>query len=76
MKKRSNSKKGHVYKTAEKLGTVAFTRTGPEFHSEIRSVPGVAVPQMPMNRAREPIENRIMEIAADRVEHNFQYMFG
>lgn len=53
---------------------VAFTRKGPN-RFPIVSVKGLAVPQMPLNRAASPTQDRILELAEERLEHNFQYMF-
>ena len=53
---------------------VAFTRRGPD-RLPIVSVKGLAVPQMPLNRAASPTQDRILELAEERLEHNFQYMF-
>ena len=54
---------------------VVFTRKGPG-KMPIVSVKGLAVPQMPLNRAADAIQDRIVEYAGERLEHNFQYMFG
>lgn len=54
---------------------VTFTRRGPARLPIVR-VKGLAVPQMPLNRAASETQDRILQIAEERLEHNFQYMFG
>ena len=54
---------------------VTFTRRGPG-RLPIVAVKGLAVPQMPLNRAASETQDAILKIADERLEHNFQYMFG
>ena len=54
---------------------VAFTRRSSK-RMPIVSVKGLAVPQMPLNRAASETQDRILEMAEKRLDHNFQYMFG
>ena len=54
---------------------VAFTRRGPG-RFPIVAVKGLAVPQMPLNRAASETQDAILKIANDRLDHNFEYMFG
>lgn len=54
---------------------LTFTRAGKD-RLPIERVSGLALPQMPMNRAREETEDRILELTEKRVIHNFSHMFG
>lgn len=54
---------------------ITFTRAG-EDRLPIVRVSGLALPQMPLNRAREETEDRILELTEKRVIHNFSHMFG
>ena len=53
---------------------VVFTRRGTG-SKPIVSVKGLAVPQMPLNRAADAIQDRTLEYAGERLEHNFYHMF-
>lgn len=53
---------------------VAMTRRGPG-RFPIVSVKGLAVPQMPLNRAASGTQDRILEIAEERLAHNFGRLF-
>lgn len=53
---------------------VAFTRRGPG-RFPIVAVKGMAAPQMPLNLAAEGTQDRLLEIAEERLEHNFQRLF-
>lgn len=54
---------------------IAFTRKGKK-RLPIASISGIAMPQMPLNQARPETEDRLLQIAMDRVMHNFSHMFG
>lgn len=56
------------------MGKVAMTRRGPG-RFPIVAVKGLAVPQMPLNRAASGTQDRILEIAEERLEHNFERLF-
>ena len=58
--------------TAEKLHGLAFTREG-EGQLPIRPIYGVAIPQMPMNRAKEEAEADILEFLMEKIEHEHEY---
>lgn len=65
--------------SASKLNGVAFTRTGGHTKNgkpAIASISGLALPQMPMNRASPEIEKEILERLEKRAVHNFGDMFG
>ena len=54
---------------------ICFTRrTAARF--PIVGVKGLAVPQMPLNRAADDVQDRILEIAEKRLMHNLSFMFG
>lgn len=61
--------------SAAKLNGVAFTRTGKE-RFPIESISALALPQMPLNRAKPETEREILELTEKRVVHNFEHMFG
>lgn len=42
----------------------------------IKSVAGLALPQMPLNLARPETEDKITELAMKRTIHNFEHLFG
>lgn len=54
---------------------VGFTRRTKARLPIVRVV-GLGVPQMPLNRSADDVQDRILEIAGQRLEHNFLYMFG
>lgn len=54
---------------------VAFTRRSKERLPIVRVV-GLGVPQMPLNRSADDVQERILAIAGNRLEHNFMFMFG
>ena len=54
---------------------VAFTRRTTERLPIVRVV-GLGVPQMPLNRSADNVQDQILEVAGNRLEHNFLYMFG
>lgn len=56
-------------------GGVAFTRRTAARLPIVRVV-GLGVPQMPLNRSADDIQESILQVAGDRLEHNFMYMFG
>lgn len=57
------------------VGGVAFTRRTPARFPIVRVV-GLAVPQMPMNRAATGVQTELLNYTAERLEHNFAHMFG
>lgn len=54
---------------------VAFTRKGKE-RFPIMKVVGIGVPQMPMNRSQESVQDEIMETLMKRIEHEHQYLIS
>lgn len=53
---------------------VTFTRKG-KARLPIARVAGLALPQMPLNRAENETANQLLEYAMKRLDHNFGYMF-
>lgn len=75
-KKNPNRKlKKPVIEKKSKGGSTVFTRAG-KSRFPIEKVSGIAVPQMPLNRARGETETKIIALAESRVLHNFSYLFG
>lgn len=60
---------------APSLNGLVFTRSGKD-RLPIERVSALALPQMPLNRAKPEIEKEILERAEKRVIHNFGHMFG
>lgn len=58
-----------------KLHGVAFTRRTKARLPIVRVV-GLGVPQMPLNRSADAVQDSLLEYAGQRLEHNFLYMFG
>lgn len=56
------------------LGGIVFTRKG-KARFPIMPVAGLAVPQMPLNRARPETEKQIMDLAEKRTIHYFSRIF-
>lgn len=56
-------------------GGVGFTRTT-KHRFPIARVVGLALPQMPINKSKPKVEAAILKTMRERLEHNFQYMFG
>lgn len=56
-------------------GGVAFTRTTNK-RLPIARVVGLGVPQMPINKSKPKVEAAMLKYMTERLEHNFQYMFG
>lgn len=54
---------------------LTFARTGQDRLPIVR-VSGLALPQMPMNKARDETEDKILALTEKRVMHNFSHMFG
>ena len=54
---------------------LVFTRKT-EARLPIIRVPGIGVPQMPMNRAKEPVQNDILETLKKRMEHEHAYLIS
>lgn len=55
--------------------TLVMTRRTDKRLPIVRVV-GVALPQMPMNRSQDDIEEEIITRMTERLQHNFDYMFG
>lgn len=56
-------------------GDVAFTRRT-EARLPIVRVVGLGVPQMPLNRSSDEVQDQILDLCGRRLEHNFMHMFG
>ena len=56
-------------------GKVAFTRTT-KHRFPIARVVGLSVPQMPINKSEPKVEAAIVKYMTERLEHNFQHLFG
>lgn len=67
--------KGKLPAKASSLGALTWTRAGAS-RGPIEPVAGLAVPQMPVNRAAGGIENELIAYGRERVLHNFGQMFG
>lgn len=52
---------------------VAFTRKGKD-RLPIAKVVGIGIPQMPMNRSQQDVQDDIMETLMKRIEHEHQYI--
>lgn len=57
------------------LGGAVFTRRTKSRFPIVRVV-GLAVPQMPLNRSAEQTQEQIINLCAQRLEHNFLYMLS
>lgn len=57
------------------LGGAAFTRTGKD-RLPIARVVGLGVPQMPLNRSKEDVQEDIMETLMDRLEREHAYLIS
>lgn len=57
------------------LGGATFTRTG-EDRLPIARVVGLGVPQMPLNRSEEDVQDSIMETLMERLEHEHAYIIS
>lgn len=55
--------------------TVAFTRQG-KARLPIAKVVGIAVPQMPMNRAQDAVQENIQAFLIERLEHEHAYLIS
>lgn len=60
--------------SAPKLKKIAFTRIGKARDAKIVPVVGLAVPQMPMNRAREDVQADVVDYLKKRLEHEHEYL--
>ncbi len=60
---------------APKLNTLAFARESSE-RLPIRPVVGIAIPQMPVNRAAKDVENDIADRMFREAEHQFMWYMG
>lgn len=61
--------------SAAKLNNVAYTRIGKN-RLPIRRVVGLAVPQMPLNRSREDVQDAIIETMKKNLDHEYKYITG
>lgn len=62
--------------TAPKLNGVAFTRTGgktADGKDAIAKVVGISIPQMPMNRSQDDVQENIANILLKRLEHEHSW---
>lgn len=57
------------------LGGATFTRTGKD-RFPIARVVGLGVPQMPLNRSKEDVQEDIMETLMKRLEHEHAYLIS
>ena len=57
--------------SAPKLNSLTFVREGKE-RLPIHKVVGIAIPQMPMNRARTEVEQDLERYLIERIEHRFR----
>lgn len=58
--------------TATKLHNVTFTRVTKD-QLPIRKIVGIAIPQMPMNRSREAVQDDIIKFMMKRIEQEWRY---
>lgn len=56
-------------------GDAVMTRAGKERGPLLR-VSGLALPQMPLNRAEDETTEKILTLCEERLAHNFEHMFG
>lgn len=56
-------------------GRLAMTRRTDKRYPIVK-VKGLAVPQMPLNRASDDVQNDLLALAGKRLEHNLWDMFG
>lgn len=56
-------------------GGIVFTRKGKSRLPIVRVV-GIGVPQMPMNRSKEDVQDEIMETVKSRIEHEHAYLIA
>ena len=61
---------------AAKLNDLIFARVSQDPHAKIKPVTGIAIPQMPMNRARPEVEKDIEQFFEQRVYHEFDRLIG
>ena len=58
------------------INGVAFTRKLPNRAYPIVRVVGLGVPQMPINRSREEVQEEIREVISKRLQHHFTILMG
>lgn len=58
-----------------KLGGATFTRKG-QARTPIVRVAGISIPQMPMNRSKEDVQDEIMKFMIERMEHEHAWLIG
>ena len=61
--------------SARRLNNIAFTREGKD-RLPIRPIYSIGIPQMPVNRSEDRVQNEIREYLMDRMEHEHRYMIG
>lgn len=61
---------------ADRLNQLIFARTSDAPDAKIKPVTGIAIPQMPMNRARPEVEKDIEHFFEERVYHEFDRLIG
>lgn len=54
---------------------IAFTRRT-QNRLPIVKVVGLGVPQMPLNRSSDDVQDALLQFIGNRLEHNFWFMFG
>lgn len=64
-----------INRASGKLGGAAFTRRTKARFPIVRVV-GLGVPQMPLNRSADKVQDEILELAGKRLEHNFMHLMN
>lgn len=66
--------------SAKRLSNGAFVREKgagfPPHNLPVARIVGIAVPQMPMNRSKDEVQNDIMEHMIQRIEHEYKFITG
>lgn len=75
IKKRVKKKQPNQDTMRKGTGSIVWTRAG-KSRLPIMPVSGIAVPQMPLNRSRPIVEDRICSLAENRAIHHFSRIFG
>lgn len=74
-KRRKLAKTAKAAKYKNDVTGIAMTRTG-NGRFPIRSIAGLAAPQMPMNRAAPEVERHVLARLEERTTHYFDHLFG
>ena len=61
--------------SARKLNKVAFTRTGDD-RLPIEKIMGIAIPQMPVNRSEDRVQQEVKVYMIKRIKHEHDFMIG